>query len=61
MERACSKIEESFSTESARIKKVADARERLHVAVGIFDIIDQAFKNGSNGKILFQLIYMHHY
>ncbi|KAI7847466.1 hypothetical protein BDC45DRAFT_575794 [Circinella umbellata] len=43
-------IEGRFSAGTARIKRVADARERLRVAVGIFDIIDQAFKNGNNGN-----------
>ncbi|KAI7849986.1 hypothetical protein BDC45DRAFT_573485 [Circinella umbellata] len=46
-------IEGRFSAGTARIKRVADARERLRVAVGIFDIIDQAFKNSNNGKTLF--------
>ncbi|KAG2214826.1 hypothetical protein INT45_009800 [Circinella minor] len=43
-------IEGRFSNATARVKRVTDARERLRVAVGIFDIIDQAFKNGSNGN-----------
>ncbi|KAG2221820.1 hypothetical protein INT45_013316 [Circinella minor] len=41
-------IEGRFSAATARIKRVADTKDRLRVAVGIFDIIDQAFKNGNN-------------
>ena len=51
-------IEESFSAGTPRVKRVTDARERLRVAVGIFDIIDQAFKNGSNGKTQFGFTYI---
>ncbi|KAG2210432.1 hypothetical protein INT45_012182 [Circinella minor] len=43
-------IEGRFSNATAHVKRVTDAKERLRVAVGIFDIIDQAFKNGSNGN-----------
>ncbi|KAI7846748.1 hypothetical protein BDC45DRAFT_542583 [Circinella umbellata] len=48
LEQASENIEGRFSAGTARIKRVADARERLRVAVGIFDIIDQAFKNSNN-------------
>lgn len=51
-------IEENFSAGTPRVKRVTDARERLRVAVGIFDIIDQAFKNGSNGKTLYGFTYI---
>ncbi|KAG2214823.1 hypothetical protein INT45_005260 [Circinella minor] len=45
-------IEESFSVGTPCIKRVAIAIERLCVAVETCDIIDQAFKNDSNGTKL---------
>ncbi|KAG2214177.1 hypothetical protein INT45_000313 [Circinella minor] len=45
-------IEESFSVGTPCIKRVAIATERLRVAVETCGIIDQAFKNDSNGTKL---------